>query len=265
MLAEVIKKFSDAGAKTKIMIVGIGDSIMDLIGEHKSIVRNIQQVKLDRLSEEEIVSIARSGEKILKITFEKEVIEMIIDYSDRFPHFAHLLSLGCIDSVANRIEREEGPFDKVTAGDFFPHALDYAVGMIEESLGNNYLKAIRSEQGSPIFKHILWACALDVRTEVHIKDIRIAVCRLQKRNVKKAEFVYPSGTLVKEKRSKILRKTSRGYYKFSNPMMKAYVRIALGKDNPHAEINGYLGKADMRLKTIRAALKLQKPDAPTGA
>lgn len=260
-ISEVIKKLSDANAKAKIIIVGIADSITTLIGEHESVARNIQQVALDRLSEEEIISIARSGEELLGLTFEDEVVEMIVDYSDRFPHFAHLLSLGCVDSVVRRIRIGEEPFDRVLSKDFMPHALNYSVSMTEETLRASYQKAIRSQRDSPIFKHILWACALDMRTEASIADIRHAVCRLQKRNVSKTELAYPLGTLIKQKRGNVLHKARRGCYKFANPMMKAYVRIALGKDNPFAEINGYIGKADIRLKTIKEALKLRGPEA----
>jgi ABC-type lipoprotein export system ATPase subunit len=84
-ISEVIKKFSDANSKAKIIIVGIADSIASLLGEHESIVRNIQQIELDRLSKEEIIAIAKSGEEILGFTLEDTVIDMIIDYSDRFP------------------------------------------------------------------------------------------------------------------------------------------------------------------------------------
>jgi hypothetical protein len=141
--------------------------------------------------------------------------------------------------------------------------LNYAVSATEESLRRNYSKAIQSQRNSPIFKHILWACALDTRTEININEIREAVCRLQRRNVNKSELVYPLGTLIKQERAAVLCKVRRSYYKFSNPMMKAYVRIALGKDNPLAEINGYLGKADLRIKTIKEALKLEGSIAPS--
>jgi len=264
-IAELIKNFSDADVKAKVVIVGIADSVSSLIGTHKSISRNVQQIRIERLSEDEIISIPRSGEKALKVKFDQQVIEMIVDYSDRFPHFAHLLSLGCIDSLVNRIEKDEKPFDKITAKDFAPNALNYAVSMIEETLQDSYTKAIQSQKGSQIFKHTLWACALDVRTEVHINDIREVVCRLQKRNVKKLELVYPLGTLIKEERGSILYKARRCCYKFKNPVMKAYVRMALARDNPLAEINGYRKKADMRLKTIKTEMKLEKANGPSVA
>ena len=53
-LAETLKHFSDASSKTKIIVVGVAETLSDLIGEHESLTRCLAQIKLERMRNDEL-------------------------------------------------------------------------------------------------------------------------------------------------------------------------------------------------------------------
>ena len=60
LLADTIKALSDHAVDTKIVIVGVGSSIDQLIGEHESVQRAIEEVSVQRMSEEDMSDIIRN-------------------------------------------------------------------------------------------------------------------------------------------------------------------------------------------------------------
>ena len=90
--ADTIKSLSDNAANVTILIVGIADSVNDLIGEHESLERCIKQIRMPRMSDEELESIITKGLDILEMKIDHNVIYEIVKLSLGFPHFTHLLA-----------------------------------------------------------------------------------------------------------------------------------------------------------------------------
>ncbi|MEI9969612.1 MAG: ATP-binding protein [Terracidiphilus sp.] len=61
LLADTIKSLSDHAVDATLIIVGVADSIDDLIAEHKSIERALVQIQMPRMSEGELFSILEKG------------------------------------------------------------------------------------------------------------------------------------------------------------------------------------------------------------
>jgi Cdc6-like AAA superfamily ATPase len=90
--ADTIKALSDNAANVTILIVGIADSVNDLIGEHSSLERCLKQVQMPRMSDEELRSIITKGLELLGMTIDDQVTHKIVRLSLGFPHFTHLLA-----------------------------------------------------------------------------------------------------------------------------------------------------------------------------
>ena len=70
--ADLIKSLSDNNVNTTIVLVGIADSIENLIGNHQSLERCLKQVKMPRMKPEEGEQIIINGLEKLEIKIEKK-------------------------------------------------------------------------------------------------------------------------------------------------------------------------------------------------
>jgi Cdc6-like AAA superfamily ATPase len=67
-LADAIKTLSDRAVATTIILVGVADSVNDLIAEHVSIERALVQIPMPRMSPEELLEIVDKGLKEAQMT-----------------------------------------------------------------------------------------------------------------------------------------------------------------------------------------------------
>jgi len=91
-IAETIKILSDTQSNTKIIIAGVAMNSNKLLNEHSSLIRNLVDIEVPLMSNEEISEIIKYGEKKLSISFDDDVFRLIVWLSDGLPYFAHLLS-----------------------------------------------------------------------------------------------------------------------------------------------------------------------------
>ena len=91
--ADFIKALSDRGASSTIVLVGVGQTIDQLISSHQSVERCLKQIPLQRMSDEELEEIIDKG--LEESGFElapKAAKDLIVASSQGFPHFTHLIS-----------------------------------------------------------------------------------------------------------------------------------------------------------------------------
>jgi len=91
--ADAIKQASDRGAAISFIIVGVSDSLEELVGRHPSIQRNILGLALPLLSDMEIDEILVQGGRDSGIEFLPEVRSAVIDVARGVPYVAQLLGL----------------------------------------------------------------------------------------------------------------------------------------------------------------------------
>lgn len=92
-LTEIMKVISDRAIPVQIVIVGVGDVVDNLVGEHASIARVLYVVRMSTMSDEEIratVSLAASGAG-MKIS--DQVFNAIIGVSYGRPYIARVVGL----------------------------------------------------------------------------------------------------------------------------------------------------------------------------
>ncbi len=94
----------------KFGVVGIGDSIEDLIEDHSSIGRQINSILVKPMPTKELIQIIKSAEESIKkeIKFESAVVDEIVNESEGFPYFVHLLGK---ESLIQAFKRQEKIID----------------------------------------------------------------------------------------------------------------------------------------------------------
>ena len=121
--ADAIKQASDRGAAISFIIVGVSDSLEELVGRHPSIQRNILGLALPLLSDTEIDEILVQGGRDAAIEFLPEVRHAVVNVARGVPYVAQLLGLHAGTEAIARASPEVEPPDLLAA---FRRAVDEA-------------------------------------------------------------------------------------------------------------------------------------------
>ena len=92
-LSELIKALSDTNAEFKVLVVGIANTVSQLVESHLSSSRALKEIHLSRMSPRGLKDIIRNGQQELGINFEPAVVDRIVRVSNGYPYFTHLLAL----------------------------------------------------------------------------------------------------------------------------------------------------------------------------
>jgi len=230
-LAETLKHFSDADSKTKIIVVGVAETLSELIGQHESLTRCLAQIELDRMSRSELREIITAGEDRVGVAFQEEVARKIIALSDGFPFYTHLLCKYCAQD-AGKVLRENPNARTVVSGTEYRKALRQAIDGAESTLREGYQEAVVTvKRKTEMFKHVLWAVAYSESREVQVNEIAENIGLLTGTRPKTPTLSNYLGALTRPEKSEVLVRVRQGYYKFANPLMRAYVRLILEEHN----------------------------------
>ncbi len=148
LLADTVKTLSDHASPAKLMFVGVAASIENLLGEHESIIRNVQQVPMPRMSVSELAATLEQGfAAIDALDIEAEAKTRIIHASEGLPHFAHVLGL----HAAQHAVKDDR--DLVVAGDVQRAEADV---MRTHSMVADYRRATQSPQPGHCSRRCCW-------------------------------------------------------------------------------------------------------------
>lgn len=101
-LADTIKHVSDRGARLSIIVVGVADSLEELLGRHPSIQRNIIGVHLPLLTNVEVREILIAGAQHCGLEFPGHIQDGIVALARGVPYIAHLLGMHAGESTLRR-------------------------------------------------------------------------------------------------------------------------------------------------------------------
>jgi hypothetical protein len=153
LLADTIKSLSDHSVDTTIIIVGVADSIDELIAEHLSIERAIVQIQLPRMFEGEMLSILEKGFKQAEMGISLDAKHEIAALSHGLPHNVH--ELGRLTGYAALDSGRTG-----ATQDDVEVAIREAVKNAEHTVRSAYCSATSSSHQNNIYQQILLASAL---------------------------------------------------------------------------------------------------------
>lgn len=224
--ADIIKTLSDTTPQITILIVGIGDSVIDLIGEHPSLERCIKQIMLPRMSLDELSQIIEKGLEKLSMRITENVREKIVGFSQGFPHYTHLLcKYACERAIYDDCE--------LISKMHFDFAVNEALENTQESIREAYQRAVMTTRKQDKFKDVVAACALVEEDEYgtfRLTDLQEPLREITGVDSVPQSYQYHIGKLCQSERGEILKKVgfSQKYrYRFRTPLLKAFVTLKI--------------------------------------
>jgi hypothetical protein len=222
LLADTVKAFADASLATTLMFVGVAASLTNLLGEHESIVRNVEQVRMPRMSASELeATLARGYAQIDDLSLGVDARDQIVQIAEGLPHYAHTLGS---EAALRAIDDDR---DEVSAVD-----VSSAEGNVirTHSMVSDYRAATQSPQPGHLFEEVLLACAYSPRDSVgyfRASDVRGPLSLITGRPMEFANFQRHLTEMSGEHRHALYKEgPERHYvYRFRQPLLQPYVKM----------------------------------------
>jgi Cdc6-like AAA superfamily ATPase len=256
-LADTVKTLSDNAIDATLILVGVGDSIEQLFGEHRSIERAIVQVPMKRMAKAELLEIIDKGlSKCDGMTIENAAKERIADYSQGLPFYTHLLAR---ESALQAVRSDRTQIDMSD----LKEAIEEAVNTQLETNLTEYNKAVSAPRGKN-FKPVLLACALAPKNEqqwFYAKDVVKPVRLITSKSYDVPAFAKHLKAFCERERGSILERRGpprKVQYRFVRPLMEPYVVLRGLADGLIAEAQ--LSRPSQN-SSVPEQLSLLSPDA----
>lgn len=217
-LAEVIKHLSDYGSSFKILLVGIAETGSELTAGHPSVDRCLRETRLGRMDDGELRFIIDQGEDKLGLSFSSQAKSRIIKVSSGYPHFTHLLGLKSAEDAIGD-DRENISVSEVE------EATRRAVDDAEGRLKRVYDEACRS-YNTDEYRKVLCAAAVVGQDEFKASALRDSYARMWDESIGQGTLNNYFNRLVSDGYETILRRIAKGVYRFNDPRMPSFIRIA---------------------------------------
>lgn len=222
VFADTIKSLSDSAVNATVLLVGVADSVDQLIAEHESVQRALAQVRMPRMSTDELGSLIEKGMTKLEMTMQSSAKRRIVKLSQGLPHYAHLLALH-----ASRAAIDSRSLDVSSTS--VESALRHALTGTQQSTSSAYETAVRSARKDNLFFKVLLACAMAETNELGefaAQDVRTHLHKVAGRRYEIPNFAQHLKEFTELKRGPVLKKSGipRLYrYKFLDPLLQPYV------------------------------------------
>jgi Cdc6-like AAA superfamily ATPase len=221
-MAETIKAVSDAGLNVTIIIVGISDTVENLIEGHGSISRCTEEILMPRMNNGEVKVLLESRISKLGMKMTGDAKWKIINLCKGLPAFAHALGKNAVQNAiaSKRLQVVEGDVDE---------AINVLLASSQNTLKSDYELAIRSNQEKARFKQILTACALAKTDEsgyFTAKQVQQPLSDILRKPIGIDGFNPNLKEFASNKRGDVLQQigSERIYrYRFRDPAMQPYV------------------------------------------
>lgn len=224
LVADSIKSLSDYSVNATVVIVGVAEDISSLIRGHESVTRALIQIRMPRMSPEEIKQLVLTRYSRCGISTDAESVWKIAFLSRGLPYYAHLLAMNAarysIDHKKTTVKHED-----------VDRALDSSIGELDQSIKEKYVLATRTQKSDGIlYPSVLLACAFANTDELGRFQQSAVTSPLNKilpdKNYQPSTFALHMNSFCEEDRGCVLQRfgTARNYrYRFSDPMMQPFV------------------------------------------
>ena len=209
-------------APSTLILVGVADTVDDLIEDHSSIDRATLQVSLPRMSRPELRSIIENAYDRVGISTTPHLYDLMADLAQGLPHYAHRLG-----QEAGFASVERGSL-VVNAQDV-TYAVDMAIELSQESIRKAYRQATASPRKDALFGKVLLACALARGDDLGFfapSDVRKPLEYVTGRTYDFPQFVRHLEQFTSHARGAVLQvagERRRRRYRFANPLLRPYV------------------------------------------
>jgi Cdc6-like AAA superfamily ATPase len=223
---DLIKALSDRGIDATVILVGVSDTVDELIADHASIHRALIQIPLPRMQPKELAQILGNAEKELGIGFSEAAANLIVRMSQGLPHYTHLLGQHSVREAANSRRSPRIELPDVFAG------LKAAVKHAQQTVTGKHSTAIHSAHKDALYRQVLLACALTAsQTEDPLGyfnpgAIAEPLSIVLDKSVQIATFSNHLAEFSQPKRGQVLERTgqARAYrFRFRDPLLVPYI------------------------------------------
>ena len=223
LFADTIKTLSDRVVDVTIFLIGVADSVGELIREHRSIERALAQIHMPRMTPAELSEIATRGIATARMEIAGGAVKKITTLSQGLPHYTQLLTQLAAQTALGRRRAE------VTSRDV-DVAVARAIERAHQSIVEAYRDATVGEQRG-IYPQLLLACALAEEDEFGFfaaADVRDALGRIVEKPPGSAAFARQLDELSGDDRGPVLQKhgpAKAARYRFVDPLLQPYVAM----------------------------------------
>jgi Cdc6-like AAA superfamily ATPase len=222
LIANTIKNLSDRSVRATVIIVGVADSVSDLIEEHQSISRCLRQIPMQRMLPSELREIVTRRLPDLGMKIQPDALAHIVALSRGLPHYTHLVA----QQAAKRALEDRQLTIEIK---HVERALPECIGQTAQTVREQYHKATLSPRQGNIYKEVLLAAALAQVDDLGYfapKALREPLTALLKKDAPVSLFAQHLKNLSQQDRGGILDQigTDRRYrYRFVEPMMQPFI------------------------------------------
>jgi energy-coupling factor transporter ATP-binding protein EcfA2 len=215
LFTDTIKALSDRLVPATLVLVGVADTVDDLIREHRSVERALVQVRMPRMARSELAEIAKRGIESAQMTIQTRAVDRVTALSQGLPHYTHLLT-----QLAAQAALGERHAD--VAGRDVDFAVERAIQRAQQSVTDAYMRAESVGDGSS--RNVLLACALAEEDEFGFFGTA-AVDAVLERIGDDAAISADLDRLAAEPVSVLQRRDAGDgtRYRFMNPLLQPYV------------------------------------------
>jgi hypothetical protein len=219
--ADTLKALSDHVVNATVVLVGVADTVGELIAEHESITRALTQIHMPRMEAAELGETIDRALTTLGMEIEPQARQAIIELSRGLPSYVHRLGLHATTAAVR-----EGRLRIL--GEDVGIAIREAVEKMQEYVTGIYQKATWSTRRTN-YEKVLLACALspvDDKGFFAPADVRGPLTKLMGRKYDIPNFISNLNQLASEHRGPVLQKAgeARSFrYRFKDPLVQPYV------------------------------------------
>jgi Cdc6-like AAA superfamily ATPase len=224
LFADTIKALSDRVVSSTLVLVGVADSVGELMREHRSVERALVQIQMPRMSASELAEIATNGVTAARMTITRAAVARITALSQGLPHYTHLLTQLAAQAALAERRADIGVRD-VDA------AVNRAIDRAQQSIVEAYREAVTGRPGT-IYPQVLLACALAEEDEFGFfvsSDVREPLSKILHKPSRTRASARHLEELSSESRGAVLQRSSGGggaaRYRFVNPLLQPYVAM----------------------------------------
>ena len=224
LVADTIKALSDYSVNATVIVVGVAEDISTLIRGHESVTRSLIQIKMPRMSPEEVKQLVLTRYTRCGIKTDSDAVWKIIFLSRGLPYYAHLLAMNAARYSNDRQKT-------VVKHEDVDRALESSIGELDQSIKEKYVMAIKSQRGEDtLYPAVLLACAFATTDELGRFQQSSVTLPLNKilpdKSYQPSTFALHMNAFCEEDRGRVLQRfgTARSFrYRFSDPVMQPFV------------------------------------------
>ncbi|WPZ32243.1 ATP-binding protein [Thalassobaculum sp. OXR-137] len=222
-MANIIQQTSVQGVGVKFVFCGIGQSLDDLIGTHKSAERYLKTIRLEKINHSARHEIIQTAFAAAGLEIDREFVIRLGIISDGYPHYIHLATEYILWAMFDDSETVS-----FCTSDHFKKGIYDSVRNAETSSRLTYDRATKKYMDD--YQEVLWAFADTPVLERQIQEVYgssydYVMKTRKKEKLSLDRFRSRVSMLVKDRHDRILSSNGSGWYKFTDNVVRGFVRM----------------------------------------